>query len=167
LHVEARRHVVIDMRYRQRGFSLVEVLVVTAIVGIILAISVPALRSGRLPLSGGETMAVREMQFVVRAQTQYLAQFGKYAASLDELGPPENGRAKGPRAADLIPASLASSEKDGYLFAMVLTRTGYALLASPKIWSFTGRRTFYVNQNGVVHQNRGERPASADSPEFK
>jgi prepilin-type N-terminal cleavage/methylation domain-containing protein len=146
------------MRYRQRGFSLVEILIVTAIVGAIVAIAVPALRNGRVKLSGGETTAVREMQLVVRAQSQYRAHFGKYAASLEELGP---------RAAALIPRSLVAPEKDGYLFAMVLTRTGYALLASPRIYLVDGRRTFYVNQSGVVHESWGDRPASADSPVFR
>jgi prepilin-type N-terminal cleavage/methylation domain-containing protein len=136
-----------DMRYRQRGFSLVEILVVTAIVGVIVAIGLPALRSGHLGVSAPEATAVREMQLVVRAQTQHQAQFGKYAASLNELGP--------------------HAEKDSYLFAMVLTRTGYALLASPRIYLFDGRRTFYVNQSGVVHESRGDRPASADSPVFR
>ena len=59
------------------------------------------------------------------------------------------------------------AEKDGYLFAMVLTRTGYAVVASPRIYLLDGRRTFYVNQSGVVRESRGERPASSESPEFQ
>ncbi len=147
-----------DMRHRQRGFSVVELVVVAVIVGIIGAIAIPALRSGHLAVSAPEAKAVREMQLVVRAQKQYRARFGKYAASLDELGP---------RAAALIPASLVSPDKDGYLLAMVLTRSGYTLLAGPGIYVFDGRRTFYVNQEGVVHESRGERPASSDSPVFR
>jgi prepilin-type N-terminal cleavage/methylation domain-containing protein len=155
------------MRFRQRGFTLVEILVVSTIVGVILAIAVPALKDGHVRVSNGETTAIGEMQSLVRAQSQYRARFGKYAASLDDLDPPGSGRAKGPRAAGLIPATIASPEKDGYLFAMVLTRSGYALLGSPRIYALNGRRTFYVNQDGVVHESRGERPASADSPVFK
>ena len=146
------------MRNRQRGFSVVELVVVAMIVGIIGAIAIPALRSGHLAVSAPEAKAVREMQLVVRAQKQYRAKFGKYAATLDQLGP---------GAAALIPASLVSPEKEGYQFAMVSTRFGYALLASPRIYVLDGRRTFYVNQDGVVHQNLGERPASADSPLFR
>jgi prepilin-type N-terminal cleavage/methylation domain-containing protein len=134
------------MRSRQRGFTLLEMLVVTAIIGVIIAVGVPALRDGRVGVSGGEAMAVPEMQYFVRAQTQYRARFGKYAASL---------------------AELASAEKDGYLFAMVGTRAGYVVVASPKIWGLNGRRSFYVNQDGVVRESRGERPASFDSPIFK
>jgi prepilin-type N-terminal cleavage/methylation domain-containing protein len=155
------------MRFMQSGFTLVEILAVTAIVGVVLGLAVPALKDGHFRVSSGETTAVREMQSVVRAQSQYRARFGKYTASLDDLGPPGTGRAKGPLAADLIPASLAAPQKDGYWFAMVLTRTGYALLGGPRIYVLNGRRTFYVNQDGVVHESWGERPACADSPVFK
>jgi prepilin-type N-terminal cleavage/methylation domain-containing protein len=130
------------MRFRQRGFTLVEILVVVAIVGIILALSARLVSNNGL--TGVEKTAVREIQ-----------------------GPPVNGQMKGPRSADLIPASLASSRKGGYLFAMVSTRSGFVLLASPRIYGLTGRRTFYVNQEGVIHQNLGDHPASADSPVFK
>lgn len=122
--------------------------VVGVIVGIVLAIGAPAIRSGHLGESAAEAKAVREMQLMVRAQAKHRVQFGKYAASLGELG-------------------LASSETDRYQFALVGTRGGYALLASPRIFLVDGRRTFYVNQDGVIHQSMGERPASADSPVFR
>lgn len=130
----------------RRGFSRVEMLVVTAIVGAIVALGAPILKNGHIPVSDSERTAVREMQSVAQAQTRYRARFGKYAASLNQLGTPE---------------------KDGYLFAMVLTRTGYALVASPRVYLWNGRRTFYVNQSGVVRESRGERPASSESPEFQ
>jgi hypothetical protein len=74
----------------------------------------------------------------VRAQAKHRAQFGKYAASLGELG-------------------LASAETDRYQFALVGTRGGYALLARPRIYLL----------DGVVHENLGEWPASAESPVFR
>jgi hypothetical protein len=120
---------------------LIEMAVVAVIAGTIVAIAAPAVRSGHLGVSAPEAKAVGEMQLAVRAQAKDRAQFGKYAASLGELG-------------------LAS-------FALVGTRGGYALLASPRIYMLDGRRTFYVNQDGVVHQSMGELPASADSPVFR
>lgn len=153
------------MRYRQRGFSLVELLVVMAIIAIILAVAVPVLSKARL--GAVETMVVREMHTIGQSQTQYLSQFGRYAATLAELGPPSTGGAEGPQAAHLIPSSLATGEKNGYLFALTSMPGGYTLNASPKVFGSTGRRTFYLDQDGVIHQNWGQQPASADSPEFK
>jgi prepilin-type N-terminal cleavage/methylation domain-containing protein len=130
----------------QRGFSRVEILVVTAIVGTILALGAPIVKGGHIPVSGRERTAVGEMQSVVHAQARYRVRVGKYAASLDQLGMPEKG---------------------GYLFAMVLTHSGYALVASPRVYFLDGRRTFYVNESGVVRESFGNRPASSESTEFQ
>ena len=97
---------------------------------------------------------------------QYQSQFGDYAATLNELGPPTNGAA-GPRAAKLLPASLASGEKNGYVFSVTKTAGGFYANATPKVFGKNGRRTFYIDEDGVVHQNWGEAPASAGSPEIK
>ena len=112
-------------------------------------------------------MVVREMHTIGQCQTQYQAQFGKYAATLAELGPPVRGGAEGPQAAHLISANLASGDKDGYLFTLTSNAGGYTVVASPKVFGSTGRRTFYVDQDGIVHQNWGQELASAESPEFK
>jgi len=55
----------------------------------------------------------------------------------------------------------------GYLFAMNSTPAGFAVNANPKVFGNSGRRTFYLDQDGIVHQNWGSDPASAESPEFK
>ena len=146
------------------GFSLMELLVVIAIILVILAVAVPRIKEARL--NGVETMVVREVQTIGQAQMQYQSQFGKFAASLQELGSPASGTA-GPQAANLIPASLASGEKDGYLFVLALTPLGYSVNANPKVFGGTGRRTFYLDQDGIVHQNWSQEPASTASPEFK
>jgi type IV pilus assembly protein PilA len=153
------------MRFRQRGFSLVELLVVMAIIAIILAVALPIMSKARL--NAVETMVVQEMHTIGQCQTQYQSQFGKYAATLAELGPPVKGSVEGPQAANLIRSSLTSGEKDGYMFVMTSNAGGYTVVASPKVFPSTGRRTFYLDQDGVVHQNWGQELASVDSPEFK
>ena len=65
------------------GFSLMELLVVIAIILVILAVAVLRVKAARL---GVETMVVREVQTIGQAQLQYQSQFGKFAASLPELG---------------------------------------------------------------------------------
>jgi len=110
------------MRNRLGGFSLVELLVVMAIIAIVLAVGVPILSKVRL--NAVETMVVRELHTIGQCQTQYQSQFGKYAANLAELGPPVRGGAEGPQAAHLISANLASGEKDGYLFVLTSNAGG-------------------------------------------
>jgi type IV pilus assembly protein PilA len=151
-------------RVGRRGFSLIELLIVIAIILIILAIAVPKLGSARMNAS--ETVVIREIQTIHQAETQYMSQFGKYATTLAELGPPASG-GPGPQAADLIPNSLASGEKDGYVFTLTATPSGYTVNANPKVYNTTGRRTFYSDQGMQIHQNWSQEPANATSPELK
>ncbi len=151
-------------RRRLRGFSLIELLIVIAIILIILAIAVPKLGSAKM--NANEMAVVREIQTITSMETQYMSQFGRYATTLAELGPPTSG-GPGPQAADLIPGSLATGDKDGYTFTLAATPQGYTLNANPKAYNSTGRRTFYVDQSMVIHQNWSAEPANASSPEFK
>ncbi len=153
------------MRKRQRGFSLVELLVVMAIIAIVLAVALPIMSRARL--GAEETMVVKEMHTIGQCQTQYQSQFGRFAATLAELGPPNKGAAEGPQAANLMPAGMASGEKNGYCFVLTATPGGYTLVATPEVFGKTGRRTFFLDQDGIVHQNWGPELASVDSPEFK
>jgi type IV pilus assembly protein PilA len=147
-----------------RGFSLIELLIVIAIILIILAIAVPKLGSARQNAS--EMAVYKELQTINTMQTQYMSQFGRFAATLAELGPPTSG-GPGPQAADLIPGALASGEKDGYIFTMVATPGGYSLNANPKVFNTNGRRTFYTDQTMTYHQNWSAEPANASSAEIK
>jgi type IV pilus assembly protein PilA len=149
---------------RRRGFSTVELLIVLAIIAVILTIAVPTLMTAYTNAS--ETVVIRETQTIHQAQIQYLSQFGEYATTLAQLGPPANGIA-GPHAAKLIPASLASGEKNGYVFTLSRTNTGFAANANPKVFGRNGRRTFYIDEDGVVRHNWGPEPATANSPEVK
>jgi type IV pilus assembly protein PilA len=149
---------------QRRGFSLVELLIVLAVIAIILSIAVPTLTSAHMGAS--ETVVMREVQSIHQAQAQYYSQFGDYASTLAQLGPPATGVA-GPQGAKLLPASLASGEKDGYVFTMTKTPGGYAVNANPKVYGKHGRRTFYADEDGVIHQNWGPEPATAASPEIK
>ena len=151
-------------RRHTRGFSLIELLIVIAIILIILTIAVPKLGTARMNAS--EMAVIREVQTINTAQSQYLSQFGKYATTLPELGPPASG-GPGPAAADLIPSSLASGEKDGYTFVLAATPQGYTVNANPKVYNSTGRRTFFSDQSMIIHQNWSAEPANASSPELK
>src|SRR3954452_16376906 len=91
-------------RRNQRGFSLIELLIVVAIILILAAIAAPKLNQNRMHAQ--ETAAIREMQTIHTAETQYYSQFGRYATALPELGPPAGGQ-EGASGANLIPGELA------------------------------------------------------------
>ncbi|HSM79953.1 MAG TPA: prepilin-type N-terminal cleavage/methylation domain-containing protein [Bryobacteraceae bacterium] len=153
---------VVRRRFEQSGFSLVELLIVIAIILIILAFAVPKLTSARMQAQ--ETAAIKAIDTINTAQQQYYSQFGRYATSLQELGPPASGNS-GPSAADLIPGDLALGTKQGYLFTMAATPGGYTVNANPVTFNSTGRRTFFTDQTLVKRENWGQEPAAATSRE--
>jgi len=162
MHSSASR---LKSRLSEHGFSLIELLIVIAIILIILAIALPKLNQAKM--NAYEMAAVSEIQTIHKAETLYMSQFGKYATSLAELGPPAGGSNAGPSSADLIPAGLATGEDSGYTFTVTGTPTGYAVTAVPKSFASTGRRTFFSDQTLVIHQNWGQEPATVQSAELK
>jgi len=123
-------------------------------------------KTPRARMFSQETIVIREIQTIHQAQAQYMSRFGQYSTTLAQLGPPASG-GPGPQAADLIPTSLASGEKDGYLFVMAATPQGYTINANPKVYNSTGRRTFFSDQSMAIHYNWSQEPANATSPELK
>ncbi len=145
----------------RRGFSLIELLIVIAIILIIASVAVP--KMNKQLMAAREMGAMREITTIHQAQTQYYSQFGRYATSLAELGPPASGAA-GPAAADLLPSSLSIGKKGGHIFTVAATQTGYSVTVVPEQFGSSGGRTFYSDQTLEVHENRTAEPATAQSP---
>ena len=148
----------------RKGFTLMELLIVIAIILVIAAIAVPQMN--KQLMSAHEMAAIRQITTIHQAQTQYYSQFGRYATSLAELGPPASG-APGPNAAEIIPKVLAEGKNSGYVFTLAGTPTGYGVSAVPEAFNSSGRRTFYSDQTLVVRNNWSQEPANANSPEIK
>ena len=153
-----------NRRRRSRVFSLIELLIVIAIILIIITIAVP--KYNRTQMYMRETAAVAAMQTIHKMQVQYQSQYGRYAASLAELGPPASG-APTPAGADLIGNDLALGEKQGYKFTLTAAGGGYAINASPVTYGTSGTRSFYSDQSMVIRENYGPEPATANSKEMK
>jgi type IV pilus assembly protein PilA len=153
-----------NRRTRRLGFSLIELLIVIAIILIIITIAVPKYNS--VQRFTRETAAIKAIQTIHQMQVQYQSQYGRFATSLAELGPPPSGAAT-PAAADLIGRDLSEGEKQGYKFVVTGVQGGYTINANPVSFGSSGSRTFYSDQTMVIRENYGAEPATVNSKELR
>ena len=151
-------------RRLRRGFSLIELLIVIAIILIIITIAVPKYQKTQMFMR--ETAAIKAIQTIHQMEVQYQSQYGRYAVSLTELGPPASG-APNPSAADLIGNDLAGGEKQGYKFTLTGNPGGYLINANPVAYGSSGSRSFFSDQSMVIRENYGPEPATVNSKELR
>ena len=149
------------MQLTRRGFSLIELMIVIAIMLIIAVIAMPNYHKALM--HANETAAITTMRTIHTAQIHYQTQYGRFAPSLAELGPPQNGESSA-QAADLIDSNLAAGDVTGYRFTVTGNAAGYAVTAVPLTYKTTGTTSFYSDQTMRVRQNEGPQPATAQSP---
>jgi|SRR5581483_5086683 len=117
----------------------------------------------RARMMAQETAVVQRLRSIQTAEVQYSSMYGSYAKTLAQLGPPASG-APSAQAAGLIPADLAAGMKDGYKFTLDGDGQKFSVQARPVEYGRTGTRSFYSDASLVIHQNREDAPATADSP---
>ncbi len=143
---------------KQKGFSLIELLIVVAIILIIAAIAIPNLLRARI--AANESSAASGIRTINTAEVSYFSTYQLYSPSLVELGPggPLAACPAPPVAATscLIDGVLASngnpagSGKSGYNYAVTGTTTTYNATTSALTQNTTGVRAFCSIEDGVV-----------------
>ena len=138
---------------RQSGFTLIELMIVMAIILIIAAVTIPSLIDAKM--RANETSAIASIRAINQMEIAYQAAYGGYADSLANLGGVDPCT-KSSTTACLLDQSLAGGEKSGYKFTAVGNNpaggmsTGYAVGAAPVVFDRTGKRRFCTTDKNVL-----------------
>jgi type IV pilus assembly protein PilA len=154
---------------RVTGFSLIELMIVIAVILIIAALAIPQLLRARM--AANESAAVAALRTLATQEANYDSSWGPgFSPNLAVLGPPASGTAASAANADLVDQVLASGLRGGYQFLynpLIPSgggpATGYTVNANPISPGITGEWFFFLDQSNVVRQNDGS-PASLSSP---
>ncbi len=154
---------------KNRGFSLIELLIVIAIILIIAAMAIPSLIRARV--SANESAAAANTRTIITAEIQYHTAFGVYSPDLTSMGTPSTGCGSGvPPSSNacLIDFALADSgtnPKSGYIFTASATNGAAAAFVeggSPSIPGRTGAKSFCGTDDGVIRYNPNGGPVTAN-----
>jgi type IV pilus assembly protein PilA len=151
------------MRNKQKGFSLIELLIVVAIILIIAAIAIPNLLRSRI--AANEASAVSSLRTLNTACITFNSTYGQFPAALTNLQSPASGNPTS-TAADLVDQVLAAGQKAGYNFSLTQGAggTSYQMTAIPITYNQTGLRAFFTDQSGVIRFNVGATADSSSTP---
>jgi type IV pilus assembly protein PilA len=146
---------------KQKGFSLIELLIVVAIILIIAAIAIPNLLRARI--AANESSAVSSIRTINTAQISYQSAYPTvgYSSTLAALGPAAAGACAAPTSTNaclidwaVSSATVTTAPKSGYYFGNAMTGgQSYIAGGSPATFNQSGVRNFCSVEDGVVRFN--------------
>jgi prepilin-type N-terminal cleavage/methylation domain-containing protein len=162
---------------KQKGFSLIELLIVVAIILIIAAIAIPNLI--RSKMAANEASAVASLRTINTAEVVFSSTYNTATVfSVDLKGLADGGTAGFCANSTNIPtatqaclidnalaaATASTTPKSGYFFTYTTGTGTYTLTAAPQTVNSTGVRYFFTDQTVVIRAKAGAAAGSTDSP---
>lgn len=156
------------MKKTSQGFSLIELLIVVAIILIIAAIAIPNLLKSKM--AANQASAVASLRTLNTSEITYSATYNVgFSSTLVQLGPPASGNATATNAG-LVDSVLAAGTKSGYSFtysasaAVNGVTNNYTINASPITVGTTGQNYYFTDASAVIRQNTSTTASASDSP---
>jgi type IV pilus assembly protein PilA len=137
----------------QKGFSLIELLIVVAIILIISAIAIPSYMRSRI--QANEASAVSSLRMVNTAAVTYSSTYANvgFPTNLADMGG-VNPCTATPTSACLLDENIAQGTKSGYAIAWTgdgaTPSVAYTVTGTPLSIGGTGQRMFCTDQTGVI-----------------
>jgi prepilin-type N-terminal cleavage/methylation domain-containing protein len=137
----------------ERGFSLIELLIVVVVIGIIAAIAIPYFERAKQPANAAS--AVNSLRLIHSGEVSYRTLHGKYAdiTALASAGNLDDGH-------------LRNGQKSNYVFKITPAAdpaSNYEATAAP-LFEPTVSDYYFVNATGVIHVQAGAAATDASPP---
>ena len=137
---------------KQQGFTLIELMIVVAVVSIVATVAIPGLIAAKK--RANEASTITALRTISSVQSQYRIRYGSFG-NIPDLD-----------ASGMLDDNFADFQKSGYVYANALVPSpgSWALTAEPLNPGASGDRYFFIDTTGVIRFNETQTAGTGDTP---